>query len=177
MCGRDGDPFVKGECLFSEAQKVEGQIMSELLIRPFLKEDVPSLLILMEGLARFEGYYNDFEVNEQILIERGLSANPDFFCFVAEVNCELAGYVVGYYVPFSYRLRPTVILKELYVPENHRRSGLGKKLFQKMLHHAQQNDVEKMEWLVLPDNLPAQRFYAQHDGHQDENWQRWYINF
>ena len=81
----------------------------------------------MRGLAEFEKYAEAFAVSEEVLREQGFRRSPpDFHCFVAEESRELIGLVVYYFVPFTYRAKPNIIVKELFVAEEHRGKGIGK---------------------------------------------------
>ena len=148
---------------------------SPVNIRAFSDADVPALLTLMKELAAFEDYLDQFVVTEQDLRTRGLRSDPDFTAFVAEADGELVGYAVCYQVGFTFTLKPTVVLKELYVSETARGSGVGKQLFEAIKYHAQNIGAGEIQWLVLPDNGRAKTFYRQHDGKLDTDWERWHL--
>src|ERR1700730_12317095 len=87
-------------------------------IRKAVEADVPKLLPLMRELAEFERYVEDFVITEEILRQQGFRRSPpDFHCFVAEGNGVLVGFLVYYFVRFTYRAKPNLIIKELYVAE------------------------------------------------------------
>jgi len=90
-------------------------------VREAIEADIPDLLRLMRELARFERYADAFAVTEEVLREQGFRRSPpDFYCLVAEENRELLGLLVYYFVPFTYRAKPNIIVKELYVGDEHR---------------------------------------------------------
>ncbi|HEY8650716.1 MAG TPA: GNAT family N-acetyltransferase, partial [Chthoniobacterales bacterium] len=98
-------------------------------IRRAVEADVPNLLPLMRELAEFEKYADDFAVTEEVLREQGFRRSPpDFHCLIAEDNGALIGLLVYYFVPFTYRAKPNVIVKELYVADGHRSTGVGRLL-------------------------------------------------
>ena len=83
----------------------------------------------MRELAEFEKYADAFAITEEVLREQGFRRSPpDFHSLVADENGELAGLLVYYFVPFTYRARPNVIIKELYVAKEHRSGGIGARL-------------------------------------------------
>jgi hypothetical protein len=95
-------------------------------IRKAVEADVPKLLPLMHELAEFERYANDFAVTEEVLREQGFRRSPpDFHCLIAERDAELVGFLVYYFVPFNYRAKPNLIIKELYVGGGYRSRGVG----------------------------------------------------
>ena len=84
------------------------------------------LLPLMRELAEFEKYAEDFAVTEEALREQGFQRSPpDFHCLIAEDGGESVGFLVYYFVPFTYRAKPNLIIKELYIAGQHRSRGAG----------------------------------------------------
>lgn len=149
--------------------------MAGFKVRPFNVKDVPSLYRMMKALAKFEGYIADFEVTEETLIEKGLGESPLFSALVADDGHRLLGYAVHYTIPFTYDLRPTTILKELFVCSNTRGLGVGQALFTAVQHEAKEIGSNRLQWLVLPDNEPAKRFYRQQGSSLDTSWEHWQL--
>jgi GNAT superfamily N-acetyltransferase len=145
------------------------------LIRRATVQDASQLLALMRKLAEFEGYADRFAVTESDLIERGLAAtcNAQFAAWVAEENSVLQGYVVAYSIPFTFDLRPTIVIKELFVAEFVRGQGCGDALFAAIVAHARSINARLLRWQVLPDNQSAKRFYRERGGAIDEIWENW----
>lgn len=148
-------------------------------IREAGPRDSPQLLAMMRALAVFEGYDHAFQVTEQDLLERGLAcgeADREFGCLVAEGDegvAGLAGYAVWVRTRFTYDLKPTLVLKELWVQPAHRRRGLGEQLFDAMHTQAAAIGAARLQWLVLPGNAAAQRMYARRGGRRDTRWEHW----
>ncbi len=147
----------------------------QLNIRPFTAEDVPVLLELMKALACFEGYINDFRITEDILLSAGFGDQPTFSATVAEFDGTLVGYGVYYVIPFTYNMRPTVVMKELYVTESARGTGAGQALFNHIKLAANQMDAAHLKWLVHPTNQPAKTFYRKQGGQIDKDWEHWHL--
>jgi hypothetical protein len=100
--------------------------MTSLQIRKAVEADIPNLLPLMRELAEFEKYAEAFAVTEEVLREQGFRRSPpDFHCLIAEDGTELVGFLVYYFVPFTYRAKPNLIIKELYIAGRHRSRGVG----------------------------------------------------
>ena len=146
-------------------------------IRNARRDDVPALISLMQGLARFEGYLDRFAVTAEDLLQRGFDPNrePQFHVIVAEVSGSLVGYALTYVVPFTFDLRPTLVLKEFFVSEEHRGAGLGHELFRAVLDHGRQIGARLLRWQVLPSNEPAARFYRSFGGDVDAAWDNWVL--
>jgi len=149
--------------------------MPPTTVRPFLETDIAELLELMRGLARFEGYIDDFRVTESDLKTFGLGAQPSFEAFVAERRdaSGLLGMAVIYRIPWTYDLRPTLILKELFVRDDARGGGVGAALLARVAKRARELDCPRVQWTVLKDNEAARRFYAAAGATTDEVWEHW----
>lgn len=148
------------------------------MIRRALASDASQLLSLMRGLARFEGYDDRFAVTVETLLERGFAPHrpPEFIAWVAEIDGKLVGYGVIYVIPFTFDLRPTVVLKELFIDESARGRNFGHELMRAVIDHARSINARLIRWQVLPDNTPAKNFYRQHGAVADGDWENWFID-
>jgi GNAT superfamily N-acetyltransferase len=145
------------------------------MIRDATIADIPSLLSLMRKLAEFEGYADRFIITEPDLLARGFLPNRpgEFSAIAAEIQQTLIGYAVFYVVPFTFDLKPTVVLKELFVTPSARSQGVGSALFASVTQRAQMLGARLMRWQVLPGNESAMRFYQRMEGHRDVMWEHW----
>lgn len=148
------------------------------MIRSARASDAPQLLQLMLGLARFEGYADRFAVTVDSLLARGFSSQrePEFKAWVAEEQGALVGYVVIYVVPFTFDLRPTVVIKELFIESAARGHNFGHELMRAVIDHAASINARLIRWQVLPDNEPARNFYRKHGAAADVDWENWFID-
>lgn len=148
------------------------------MIRRALAADAPQLLLLMRKLAQFEGYDDRFAVTVADLVERGFSSQrpPEFTAWIAELDGVPVGYAVIYVIPFTFDLRPTVVLKELFIDEAARGRRFGHGLMSAVIEHARSLDARLIRWQVLPDNAAAKSFYRQHRAEADGAWENWFID-
>jgi len=149
---------------------------NDLEIRPFEHGDIGDVLALMRGLAVFEGYIDDFRVTETDLIDHGLGPSPRFGVFVAALAGKIVGIAVHYQIPWTYDLKPVVVLKELFVAEEARGLGAGEALFQQLATYAREIGASKVAWTVLEGNEAAMRFYERQGGAPDTVWQNWRVH-
>jgi GNAT superfamily N-acetyltransferase len=141
--------------------------------------DAEALLQLMEQLAEFEGYKADFRVTTKDLLARGLAASQgqEFRAFVADCAAVgLSGYAVVQEIPFTFDLRPTLVLKELFVAATDRSRGVGTALMAAVIAYARRRGCGRLRWLVLPGNDAAKRFYERFGGAIDSAWENWVLN-
>jgi GNAT superfamily N-acetyltransferase len=158
---------------------------SRHVIRYATAADASQLLSMMKQLAVFEGYADQFKVTERVLLERGLASTANmhttaqFTAIVAASdgieNSKLLGYAVVYEIPFTFDLRPILVLKELFVAEDSRSGGLGGALMQAVLAHAHAGLCGRLKWDVLPSNEHAKAFYRRWGGQPVCDWEAWRI--
>jgi GNAT superfamily N-acetyltransferase len=148
------------------------------MIRRAVADDAPQLLALMRKLAQFEGYDDRFAVTVKDLLERGFSSQrpPEFTAWLAELDGAPVGYAVIYVIPFTFDLRPTVVLKELFIDEAARGRRFGHELMSAVIAHARSLGARLIRWQVLPDNAAAKSFYGQHRAEMDGAWENWFID-
>ena len=93
--------------------------------------------------------------------------------FVAEADGAIVGIAVHYLIPWTYDLKPVVVLKELYVAEAARGMSVGHALVKRLRDHAASIGASAIKWTVLQSNIPAKAFYRSLDGRADEIWEMW----
>ncbi len=169
MSAPESAPQAKGRPGFHlEAQNT-------IQVRDALHSDIPELLRLMRSLAEFEGYAADFAVTARDLATRGFGPRPQFFAKLAVDTATdiAAGMAVFYLVPFTYDLRPTLMLKELYVDERYRNRKVGERLMIALARQARRIGCGRMRWDVLNGNHQAERFYGRLGGRREDHWIAW----
>jgi GNAT superfamily N-acetyltransferase len=140
-------------------------------IRKAVESDISNLLSLMRELAEFEKYANDFAVTEDVLREQGFHRSPpDFHCLIAEQGGGLVGFLVYYFVPFTYRAKPNLIIKELYIADGYRSRGVGKLLMKAVASEAEQAGCGMIKWYVAKWNERGVQFYERLGATIDPNW-------
>lgn len=149
-----------------------------VIVRRFVESDAPELLELMKELAVFEGYIEDFRVTEGDLCHHGLGENPRFIAYVAmdSRSQSLEGMAVTYLVPWTYDLRPTLVLKELFVRRASRGRKIGERLLRRVARLALKSGAPRLVWQVLGGNSAAANFYDKLGGQHDRKWQNWQLS-
>ena len=145
-------------------------------VRRAARGDVDRLLELMRGLARFEEYIDDFAVTRESVLEHGFGDDRLFTAFVAERDDDLVGMAVVYTIPWTYTLRPKVVLKELFVVEEARNMGAGKALMAAVTAHAKAIGAGELIWTVMDGNYAAGDFYRSLGATPDLKWHNWSLN-
>jgi GNAT superfamily N-acetyltransferase len=143
-------------------------------IRRAVPADVPALLELMRRLAEFERYERDFAVTAETLLAQGFEREPpDFHALVADDSDpagKLSGMLVYYIIPFTFRARPTLYIKELYVAKSGRGQGIGEALMRAAAGEALALGCATIKWQVADWNTKARVFYEKLGATADHVW-------
>ena len=131
-----------------------------MIIRKATKNDMPSVLELIQELATFEKEPDAVVVTVEDLVRDGFSENPLFQCFVAEVDGEIIGMAL-YYYRYSTWKGKTIHLEDLIVKESKRGTGAGFALYKEIIKQGKAENVRRIEWNVLDWNTPAIDFYEK----------------
>jgi len=146
-------------------------------IRKAVEADIPNLLPLMRELAEFEKYAQDFAVTGDVLRKQGFRHSPpDFHCLVAEEGGELLGFLVYYFVAFTYRAKPNLIIKELYIVGPQRSRGVGKFLMQAVAREAAEAGCGMIKWWVAKWNKRGIEFYKRLGARIDSDWHEFQLS-
>lgn len=142
---------------------------SKMIIRKAKKEDMKSVLELIQELAHFEKEPEAVVVTVDDLIRDGFGSNPLFHCFIAELNEEIVGMAL-YYYRYSTWKGKTIHLEDLIVKEKMRGSGIGFALYSKIIEQGKIDNVRRIEWAVLDWNTPAIEFYKKSGAKVFDDW-------
>lgn len=140
-----------------------------MIIRKATKNDMPSVLELIQELATFEKEPDAVVVTIDDLIRDGFSENPLFQCFVAEVDGEIIGMAL-YYYRYSTWKGKTIHLEDLIVKESKRGTGAGFALYKEIIKQGKAENVRRIEWNVLDWNTPAIDFYEKSGAKVLSDW-------
>lgn len=146
----------------------------EFLIREAKKSDISNILALVKELAMFENAPEEVINNEEKMLEDGFGKNPIFGCYIAENNIETIGFALFYYRYSTWKGK-CIYLEDLFIKEQYRKTGVGKKLFEKIIEKANSEKCNRLNWQVLDWNINAVNFYNKFNAKYDKNWWNGYI--
>lgn len=139
------------------------------------KNDMASVLLLIQELASFERESDAVEIDVDQLKKDGYETDPAFKVFVAEHGGEIIGMAL-FYQRYSTWKGISIHLEDLIVKQEYRGNGVGKALYTKVMEHAYQKKVKRVSWEVLDWNKVAIDFYKSTGAHIVEGWQVVHMN-
>jgi GNAT superfamily N-acetyltransferase len=144
-------------------------------IREAQERDLPRLLEMMRELTTFER--KTFSVTLDDLRHWLFDAGSLFAALVAEAEIngqkKLAGYAAHYRLLYMDDLRPTLVLKGLYVDPAYRGKGIARLLMRAFAAEALRLGCGRAHWFALVDNASASAFYESVGAAPDRDWTRW----
>ncbi len=129
----------------------------------------PKVLELIKELAHFEREPDAVEVTVEELTLNGFGENPEFTCFVAEMENSIVGIALVY-KRFSTWKGVTLHLEDLIVSQKMRGQGIGSKLLDRVILYASELKVKRVTWEVLDWNKPAIDFYEKRGATIKKEW-------
>lgn len=148
----------------------------KITISKATKEDLSSMMKLIRELAIYEKAEQEVTVSMKEFEDAGFGENPVWGAFLAKHQGETIGMAL-YYIRYSTWKGRTLYLEDLVVSQAHRRQGIGKQLFAKLIAFGKAQNYSGMMWQVLDWNQSAIDFYKQYPTEFDEEWLNCKLNF
>jgi GNAT superfamily N-acetyltransferase len=143
-----------------------------ITVRFATADDVPLLLHFIRQLAVFEQAPDAVVATEADLLRHGFGPDPKFEAIVAFLDGEPAGCAL-FHSRFSTWLgRPGLYLEDLYVAEEARGHGVGKRLMARLAAIAVERGWGRIDFHVLDWN-PAREFYERLGMQHHREWLRY----
>ena len=144
-------------------------LLSIMIIRKGVREDLPQVLDLIRELAVYEKAPDQVDNTIEKMEEDGFGDSPVFGFYVAEIEGEIVGVSI-YYYRYSTWKGKSLYLEDLVVKASYRGLGVGKKLFDVTVAVALETNCQLLNWQVLDWNEPAINFYKKLDAQFDGEW-------
>jgi len=138
-----------------------------MIIRKAKIADIPAIRDLVYELAVYENEPEALKADVEHYIQQyevGL-----YNCNVAELDGKIVGMTI-YYLRFSTWRGKMMHLEDFYIQEEHRRKGIGEKLFEAFIEDSKAQKCKMVIWQVLDWNEVAIGFYDKYNAIYDKDW-------
>jgi GNAT superfamily N-acetyltransferase len=142
----------------------------DLIIEPIKHKNFDEFVYLIEKLAEYEKLTPPDEEAKIRLRKDGLSKKPKYEAYVGKIGDKYVGYVIFFMTYSSILGKPTLYLEDIFVLKEHRRKGVGQKLFNFIVSKAKERDCGRVEWQVLDWNQVGIKFYERNNAEHRSNW-------
>jgi len=126
---------------------------------------------LIDKLAEYEKLLPPDAEAKRRLRRDCLSDKPKFQAFVGKIGDKYVSYVIFFFTYSSFLALPTLFLEDIFVLEEYRRQGMGRKMFDFLKETAKREGCGRIEFTVLKWNKSAQEFYEKNKARRIE----WYL--
>lgn len=141
-----------------------------LTVRRGTARDVPTILALIRGLARYERLATQMKATARNLRRDGFGRRRYFETLICGRGGEPIGFALYFFTYSTFVGKPTLYLEDLFVVPAARGEGAGRTLLAALARVAVRRDCGRMEWAVLDWNRSAIRFYERLGAQLRKEW-------
>jgi len=139
-----------------------------LVIEKVDAETFNDFLGLIDKLAGYEKLVPPNEEAKKRLRRDYLSDKPKYQAFIGKFGGKYVSYVIFLFTYSSFLALPTLFVEDIFVLEEYRLQGIGKKMFDFLKEIAKREGCGRIEFTVLKWNTSAQGFYEKNKAQRME---------
>lgn len=143
---------------------------TRLRIRPGTRRDLPVIVSLIRGLARYERLTRYCRTDLRRLRRDGFGRHRYFETLVCTRAGRTIGFALYYFAYSTFASSPVLFIEDIFVEPNERGGGAGWALMKGLAQVAVCKRCSQMEWIVLDWNRSAIRFYRRLGARLDRAW-------
>jgi GNAT superfamily N-acetyltransferase len=128
------------------------------------RNNADQYVALTVALAEYEKLEPPTEEAKARLVRDTTGERPLFHSFIAYCDGVPVGYLAYFFTYSTFLAKPTLFLEDIFVLDQHRGKGIGKKMFTFCVREAEKAGCGRMEWTALDWNTPAHKFYESMHG-------------
>jgi len=153
-----------------KAKKRTGLTKAPLRIRPGTRRDVPLILEMIRGLAKYERLSHEVEASAARIRRHGFGPQPYFKTLICRRGRRAVGFALYFFNYSTFLARPTLYIEDLFIIPEERGQGAGKALLAALARIAVRRGCSRMDWAVLDWNTPAIRLYKRIGARLRKDW-------
>lgn len=134
---------------------------NSLVIRWARREDVPTVMALIQALAAYEKLSEAVTGNAEALEEHLFGETPYAEVILGEWEGKIVGFALFFPNYSTFLTQPGIYLEDLFVLPEYRRLGMGHALLSSVARVARERGAGRLEWSVLDWNQGAIAFYER----------------
>lgn len=133
-------------------------------------DDVPRIHAFIVELAVYEREPDAVTGTPEMLAGALFGERPSAEALIAEVDGDPAGFALFHGTFSTWECTPGIWLEDLFVPDRHRASGVGRALLTHLAALAVQRGCARLEWHALDWNELALGFYRRLGAERLPEW-------
>ncbi len=143
--------------------------MSKVSIRQANEKDTPLILNFIKQLSVYEKLPNEVSADVETLHKSIFIEKCAKVIFIMENDKEV-GFALYFYNFSTFTGKKGLYLEDVFVLEEYRGKGYGKKLLAYLADIAVKEDCSRFEWIVLDWNTPSIEFYKSFGAFPLDDW-------
>jgi len=128
-------------------------------IRAALPSETADILFFIKELAEYEKLEHEVLATQEKLKETLFGPNRKAEVIFALIGDQKVGFALFFTSYSTFLAKAGLYLEDLFVLEQYRGMGCGKKLLQHLAGEVVKRDYGRLEWSVLNWNKPSIQFY------------------
>lgn len=142
----------------------------EFIIREATRKDISQILEFINVLAIYEKLEHEVVATEKDLEKYLFGNNKIAEVVIAYHTGRPVGFALFYHNFSTFLGKPGIYLEDLFVYEQFRGRGFGRKLLVYLANLALERDCGRLEWSVLDWNEPSISFYRSLGAELKKEW-------
>ena len=128
------------------------------MIRTAKEKDIDLIIFFINQIAEYEKLSNEVVLDKSTIYDYLFNKKIAKCKFIMEDNKEI-GFALYFYNFSTFKGKAGLYLEDIFILEEYRNKGYGKKLFLNLVKEAKDNNLGRMEWTYLNWNEPSIKFY------------------
>ena len=145
------------------------------MIRLALEKDLDLIIYFINKIAEYEKMSDDVVLDKETLRDYLFNKKIAKCKFIMEDNKEV-GFALYFYNFSTFKGRAGLYLEDIFILEEYRHKGYGKKLFLELVKEAKGNNLGRMEWTCLNWNEPSIKFYKSLGAISLDEWKTYRLD-
>jgi len=139
------------------------------MIRTAVEKDLDLIVFFINSIAKYENLSNEVVLDKEVLKDYLFNKRIAKCKFIMENDKEV-GFALYFYNFSTFKGKAGLYLEDIYILEEYRHKGYGKKLFLDLVKEAKDNNLGRMEWTCLNWNEPSINFYKSLGARGMDEW-------
>ncbi len=140
-----------------------------LIIRHALENEASLILRFIKGIAEYEKLSDQVQATEES-IYKSIFVDKDARVLIAFLDAIPVGFALYFFNYSTFKGKKGLYLEDLFIYEEYRKLGIGKKLFEELKTIANKENCGRMEWVCLDWNQNAIDFYLSKRAKPLDEW-------
>ncbi len=132
--------------------------MEEITFRKAERKDLKLVIFFVKALAKHSNMEDKVNITEKEFERWMFDEKAANVIFLLKDGKEI-GFALYLFLFSAFKCKPTLYLEYLYILEEHRSKGYGKKVFKELAKIAKDKDLSRIEWICLDNNEKGLVFY------------------